>query len=213
VGYINVLFSVPAEQIRAIQDDPNRLLHPASVSPVGHVWWPAEEAEPLLDLIGEVLDGGELLSPAYRHPLRPPVYHDPRRVRDLAEQLDRAWQQPYAAPYRVEAGGMVRSGFEEILRLFRGASGRGECVVSVLLPPTGVEGYDWVKMPFAVIPASGASEAVGSAPVPRASLSSWLGYSAVGSAAGLAVLGAVGVCLWRYGRLTTRSSGPADLHR
>jgi hypothetical protein len=208
VGYLNVLFSVPEGQVRAIRADSSRLLHPASLITVGHVWWLSEEAEPLRDLIGEVLDGGKPLSPAYRHPLRPPIYHDPHQVHDLAERLARGWQRPYAAEYRADGASLVRVEFEKVLELFLRASGQSECVVSVLLPPTDVEGYDWVKMPFAVLPAGGVPGAGSLARAPRRSLSTWTRWPVVGTVAGLGILGAVGLCVWRYRRLTFGCGGP-----
>ncbi len=201
MGYLNVLFSVPEGQVKAIQADSNRLLHPASLIAVGHVWWLSRNAQPLRDLVVKVLDDGKPLSPAYRHPLRPPIYHDPDHVRDLAERLARAWQQPYAAEYRDDGGGLVRVSFEKILELFRRASGQGESVVSVLRPPTDVEGYDWVIMPFAVPTAGGAPGAANLPRAPRRSLPTWARWPVVGSVAGLGILGAVGLCLWRYRRL------------
>jgi hypothetical protein len=207
VGYINVLFAVPEKQVRAIQADSGQLLHPPSVVSVGHVWWLSEEAQPLIDLIGEVLDGGLLLSPSYRHPLRSPVYHEPSRVRDLETQLAFAWQQPFAAQYRAEQGVGVRHQFEQILDLFRRASARGECVVSVLLPPTNVAGFDWVKMPFAVDAPSGVSAADGYSPPPQRSSGAWSPLDVVASWSRVGIIGAVSLCLWRYRRLNSRSSG------
>jgi hypothetical protein len=147
MAYLTYLVSVPQAQVAALRADPAALLTPSLRVHVSHLiaYW--VQVQPLGQLLGQAIDGGTAINSALQHPLRDPCYHEPEVVKSLYAQLAAAWQQalgmgPVAEDdwYRIE--------IEKVLRLFRHAAERGECVVSVLQPPADAGRASKVRIPF-----------------------------------------------------------------
>jgi hypothetical protein len=220
MAYLNLLASVPERQVVRLQRDPAALLRPSLEATASHVvaYW--VRVQPLGELLGEALDGGEKLGEAFWHPLRDPVFHRPPKVRQLSRQIADAWGRAKAAP-QEEWGPYSRDypyDIREVLRAFTHAADRAECIVSALPPPADAERARRVLMPFAQgEPASDRPEEEGDAPStggPREAGTRWPTLSvvaAIGPAAGAVVLGGLGLCYWRYRRLLR--SVPSNDHQ
>jgi hypothetical protein len=88
-----------------------------------------------------------------------------------------------------------------LLRLFRHAAGAGECVVSVLERPPDPERAGRVRVPFPLPERKVPTDAhLGAAEGAAARAGQWTSWVIAGSIAGAAILGALGVCYWRYRR-------------
>jgi hypothetical protein len=133
MAYLNRLASVPLGEVEALRNDPESILAPSLNVFVSHLiaYW--VQVQPLGELLGRAVDGGDAINPSLRHQLRDPCFHAPDAVRLLYPQLLQAWDVANAenpAPpddwYRIE--------IEKVLRVFAHAVERGECVVSTVEP-------------------------------------------------------------------------------
>jgi hypothetical protein len=73
--------------------------------------------------------GGELLHGEFWHPLPPPMFHRPPKVRSLAEHVEPAWEG-MKADIPQDDGGWSVAEVSRLLRVYRHAA--GECVVTEL---------------------------------------------------------------------------------
>jgi len=141
-----------------------------------------------------------------RHPLRDPVFHAPDQVQALHRRLTEAWAYAQGPQTEGEDWTWYRHEIDQVLRAFRHASERGECIVSVLPPPADAERAGRVRMPFAS-PEEGA-EAGGPPQVAHLETvgeGSWLAWFSMGAVGGGIILGALGLCYWRYRRTSRRA--------
>jgi hypothetical protein len=149
MAYANLLAAVTPEQVIAFRSESKNLLRPSRVTSVSHLiglrGW--VEAQPLQSLLSRALDVGDLLAAQLWHPLREPLYHTPKSVRDISAVLAQAWgaflaehSLPEEDWYRVEIGKAVA--------LFSHAAERGEGVVSILEPPYDAERAQRVQNPL-----------------------------------------------------------------
>ncbi len=149
MAYGNYIASVPFAEVAEYRRDRSRPLRPTRLENVSHLvaYW--VRAQPVGQLLGQTLDGGEPLAADLYHPLRPPVVHPPEAVRRLLPALRQALQAATAAgPVReVE---WFRPEIDNLLALFQHAADRGEAVVSALEPPMDEERAAKVVLPFAV---------------------------------------------------------------
>jgi hypothetical protein len=133
MAYLTHLVAVPPMQLAALRTNDAAVLTPSLAVGVSHLiaYW--VQAQPLGQLLGQAIDGGTLINKALRHPLRAPCFHEPEAVQSLHVQLVEAWRQGMAAVPIIEDD-WYRIEIEKVLRLFRHAVERGECVVSALEP-------------------------------------------------------------------------------
>jgi hypothetical protein len=104
--------------------------------------------QPIGQALGEVLDGGELLSDAFQHPLRPPKLHLPADVARLHVALREGIKAASTAGEAREID-LFRSDIERLAAVLELAAARGEAVISVLEPPFDEERAAKVRIPFA----------------------------------------------------------------
>jgi hypothetical protein len=205
MAYLNFIVSAPEQDVQALRRDSTVLLRPSLVVAVSHLVGYCGQIQPLCELLGQALDGGEKVNEQLWHPLREPVFHAPEQVRILYRRLADAWDRAFRPQtdgddwdwYRHEIGG--------VLRAFRHASERDECIVSVLQPPADADRAGRVRMPFA---AGNEVDAIAYPPVAQSATEAvrrWPVWSLVGSVAGGVILGALGLGYWRY-RRTSRST-------
>jgi hypothetical protein len=98
-------------------------------------------------LLGETIDGGNVLAATLRHPLRPPTCHPPERVRALLILLSEAWEQAMER-HPVPPDDWYRVEIEKVLEVFRDAAARGNCIVKLLHPPADTERARHVLIPL-----------------------------------------------------------------
>jgi hypothetical protein len=148
VAYLTYLVSVPPAEVAALRADGTTSLTPSLKVGVSHLIGYWVQVQPLGQLLGQAIDGGTALSTELWHPLRDPCYHEPEAVQSLLAQLDAVWQQVTTST-PMQEDDWYRIEIEKVLRLFRHAAQRGECVVSVLAPPADWERAHRVRIPFA----------------------------------------------------------------
>jgi hypothetical protein len=148
VAYLTYLASVPHAEVLTLRADDTAMLTPSLMVGVSHLIGYWVQVKPLGQLLGQAIDGGTELQSGLWHPLRAPCYHEPSAVQTLYAQLAAEWQQVTAST-PIEQDDWYRLEIEKVLRLFRHAAGRGECVVSALQPPADQQRASQVHIPFA----------------------------------------------------------------
>ncbi len=144
--------------------------------------------QPLGELLGEALDGGEIINGDLWHPHRKPLFHKPNAVERLRDRITAEWkpisdtangEEPY--DYCTYFGPEI----DKLLSIFGHAIDSDECIVSILEPAVDKERAERVSsFPFKY---SDDTKAI------RSIFSHWL---AIG---GIVAFGLT-VCAWRYRR-------------
>jgi hypothetical protein len=145
LAYFTLMASVAAADVEAFRQDTSRLLHPSLVSGASHLLGYWVKVQPLGRLLNEAVDGGELLHAELWHPLRPPMFHRPPRVRLLAEEVEAAWESVRAEMPQDDDGSVEVA---RLLHLYRHAATAGECVVTALDLPADEERARRVRIPW-----------------------------------------------------------------
>jgi hypothetical protein len=114
---------------------------------VSHLLAYSVRTQPLGGLLGRALDSGTLVHAELWHPLRPPVFHPPAAVAELADAIAQARAEVVDARPAPHAD-LWADEIEAVLRLFRHAAESGECVVSVLDPPADEARASRVRLPW-----------------------------------------------------------------
>jgi hypothetical protein len=194
MAYMNSLYSVTERRVQAYRRDAAARLRPSLVVSVSHLVGYWVESQPLGSLLGEALDGGEPLSERLTHPFRAPVLHTPGQVQALYRRLADAWQNP-RGPEVKEA--WYRREISEVLRAFRHASGRSECIVSAVHEITESRR----ELPF--VSAEDASDEEVADPQECVGLKcgDLAGWPVIGTVTVGVMLGVLSLCYWRYRRL------------
>ena len=128
MAYSSTLASVPQERIAAFRRDTAVSLQASKVVCVSHLiaYW--VQVHPLGQVLGEVIDGGQMLHPDVRHPLRSPAVHSAGSVPALHQKLRSAYDAASA-----EEEGPKDDWYEpqirQVLGILAWAGERGEAVV------------------------------------------------------------------------------------
>jgi hypothetical protein len=147
VAYLNLLASVPESQVERLRLDPALLVTPSLILGVSHLLAYSVRVQPLGGLLGRALDGGQPVHAQLWHPLRPPIFHPPAVVAELAGAIGQAWAEVLDARPVPDADRWADE-IEPVLRMFRRAADSGECVVSALEPPGDQERASRVRLPW-----------------------------------------------------------------
>lgn len=149
MAYLNLLAAVDPEQVAHLRDDPGFRMTPSKVVGVSHLLgnpgWVTHP--PLVAVLAEGLDGGELLAGSLWHPLRVPIYHPPGEVLSLAPRLEDAWVATLAE-WPLPKDDWYRIEIEKVLAAFHHAAAVGEGVASILQPPFDEERASRVVIPL-----------------------------------------------------------------
>jgi hypothetical protein len=142
VAYFNLLASVPEPDVEQLRRDASAYARPSLVLGASHLLASWVQVQPLGGLLRRALDGGEPTHPALWHPLRPPLVHRPAAVRELARQLDAAWEEargqgppPDDDWLAVEVG--------RLLRLFRNTHNTRHRLSRLATAPARCPYYPW----------------------------------------------------------------------
>jgi hypothetical protein len=147
LAYFTLMASVAEADVEAFRQDPSLLLQPTLVSGASHLLSYWVKIQPLGQLLNEAVDGGELLHGELWHPLRPPMFHRPPKVRSVAELIDAAWEGVKAQMPQDDGGWLVIE-VNRVMRLYRHAAAAGECVVTALDLPGDQERSRRVRIPW-----------------------------------------------------------------
>ena len=147
MAYVNFLVAASEVDVLKLSRDASYVIEATLVVAVSHLIGYWLEVQPLGKLLGQAVDGGLTLNPELWHPLRAPVYHDSEKVQTLNQQITDEWQR-VLAENPVPEDDWYRLEIEKILQLFRHASDRAECVVSILESPADQERGSKVRIPF-----------------------------------------------------------------
>ncbi len=130
MAYFNMLASVCNDELKQLRKDPTYEVHPSLVSGASHLlaYWVVEQ--PLGELLARALDGGVAVHPDLWQPLRPPCFHPPESVRQLADGIQEA-----ISAVSLHDDDWLATEVNRLLRLFRHAGAGNECVISALERP------------------------------------------------------------------------------
>lgn len=131
MAYLSLLASVPESQVLEIRGDASVKLQPSLLVPVSHLLAYWVTVQPLGELLGRAIDGGEKLNEKLTHAFRSPTYHSAQSVSLLHAELTAAWHEALRNNpsevtvsdtwYRMEIG--------KALRVFQHAAELDECIV------------------------------------------------------------------------------------
>ena len=148
MAYLNLLAAVDPEQVAQLRGDSGFRMTPSKVVGVSHLLgnpgWVTHA--PLVAVLAEALDGGELLTGSLWHPLRVPMYHPPGEVLRLAPPLEEVWGATLAK-WPLPKDDWYRIEIEKVLAAFHHAATVGEGIASILDPP-----FDQKRASRVVIP-------------------------------------------------------------
>jgi hypothetical protein len=145
MAYANYLASANWDEIASLRSGFRATIAPTEVITISHLYARAVQVQPLGGRLEEVLDGGEVLSPSFWHPLRVPVVHTPNGVRALATNLRAALTGLETRGQKEHVNDTEVAG---VLLLLEHAAQSNLAVVSVLEPPADLERARRVICPF-----------------------------------------------------------------
>lgn len=92
MAYFNYLYSAPIARVEAFRLDQTESLQATRIIRVSHLiaYW--VKVQPLGKLLGEAIDGGEILHSSLWHPFRAPKIHNRASVAELLPKLEAAWK-------------------------------------------------------------------------------------------------------------------------
>jgi len=146
MAYFTLMASVGEPALDAFRRALDTLLQPTLVSGASHLLGYRVSAQPLGRLLAEAVDGGELLHVELWHPLRPPMFHRPPRVRALADEIRAAWE--VARAELPDKDGWLASEVGRLLGVYRHAAAAGECIVTALDHPGDEARARRVRIPW-----------------------------------------------------------------
>jgi hypothetical protein len=149
MAYGNFLASVSLEEIEKLRNTPSYMLNVDVLEQVSHLVGYWVKVQPLGELLGQALDGGEIVSASLHHPLRSPTFHTPGAAEALQRKLAQAWTASYESVTSPEME-WFRIEIEKVLGVFDAAVSHGHGVISVLEPPMDEERASLVHIPFVV---------------------------------------------------------------
>lgn len=131
MAYQNYLCSVAVARVEAFRQDQNESLQATRsvICSHGMAYW--VQVQPLGQLLGEAIDGGQILHENLNHPLRPPKIHDVDSVAALYPELIAARDAAYGLEPLPEDD-WSRVEIEKVVDIFKWAYLHQECVVSIL---------------------------------------------------------------------------------
>lgn len=147
MAYFTLMASVAEAEVDAFRREPSLVLRASLVSGASHLLSYWVKVQPLGQLLNEAVDGGELLHGELWHPLRPPMFHRPTKVRSLAEQVQAAWKDVEQEMPPDEREWLLAE-IGRLLRLYSHAATADECVVTALDRPGDEERARKVRIPW-----------------------------------------------------------------
>ena len=199
MAYLNLLMSVPTSELNALCEDSSYTAKYTELTAVSHLLAYWIKTQPLGELLGTAIDGGELINDELWHPLRKPAFYSSEDVVKLHEQIAAEWNRIPADKQTTEPFDYFGPEIEKLLSVFKRAATNGECIVSILEPPADKERADRVKFPFEHV----------------ADIKAGSRVSPLWFVGGGVVSVAIGICAWRYRRFAkkndARPSSPNDV--
>ena len=148
MAYLNLLMSVPTSELEALRKDPAHTAKYTQLTAVSHLLAYWIKTQPLGELLGKAIDGGDPVNDKLWHPLRKPVFHKPDAVGSLHDSIAAEWKQ-IADKTNTDANfDYFGPEIDKLLSVFQHAMIQGEYIVSILEPPADKERADRVKFPF-----------------------------------------------------------------
>lgn len=146
MAYLTLVAAVPEDGVAAIRADERTVLEPTMVKGVSHLLAYWIQAQPLGELLARVIDGGEVLSDTFWHPLRPPLLHHATEIASLTDELVSAWTTMHDVPKHVDEW----LGFEmtRLLAVMKHARDSGAALITALELPADSERAQRVRIPW-----------------------------------------------------------------
>jgi hypothetical protein len=141
MAYGNYLAAVEWSEIVNVRSGSGTTITPHNIAFVSHLYAYATKDQRLRPCLGHILDKGEMLSPAFWHPLRVPIVHSPEAANSLATSLCTILDSLPTTP-------ALDPDISEIVRVLEDATKSKRGVVSVLEPPADERRAQRVACPF-----------------------------------------------------------------
>jgi hypothetical protein len=134
MAYLTFLYSVSQQNITAFCSQRDAmLLKPSKTAVCSHLLASWVEIQPLGQVLGEAIDGGEQLHAELRHPLRPPRFHTSAATRVCHQNLQKAWAIATASE-PIEKDDWYAEQISHVLSIFAWADEHGEGIITALEP-------------------------------------------------------------------------------
>ena len=146
--YSCILAAVEQRQVEEYKSDRCTSFAPSKTVSCSHLIAYSVSVQPLGQLLGEALDGGERLRDDLWHPLRFPIIHQSAAVRQLQPKLADAWEQIVREKGMPEPGDWYWNEIAKVLDLFNHAKAHEMCVLRFLQPPFDQERAKRVIIPI-----------------------------------------------------------------
>jgi hypothetical protein len=135
MAYGVVLAGVPESGVEEFRSGRVRALQPSKIVYCSHLLSYWVRVQPLGELLGEAIDGGESLRGDLWHRFRIPMVHPASQSRELYEKLRVEWERVISLKVGPEELGYLGNEIPLVLSVFAHASAHQQAVVSVLDPP------------------------------------------------------------------------------
>lgn len=144
MAYSCILAAVAPHQVERYKSGQLNSIHPSKTIQCSHLLAYWVQLQPLGNLLGEIIDGGERLRDDFWHPLRVPAAHSPAAVQKLYSMLVEAW----ASIPGKDASDWYVIEISKVIGLLEHANSLQLCVVIVLQPPLDSERAKLVENPL-----------------------------------------------------------------
>jgi len=149
MAYLTLIASVPESEIASFEGGAVELMSASRIERVSHYLTYSVSHQPLGNLLGQAIDGGEPLREDLWHPFRAPVVKTVNDVKNCWAELNEAWAVA-VRQWNVPEGDWYRIEITKLLSIYDHARRESECIVSMLEPPADSERARKVKIPVLI---------------------------------------------------------------
>lgn len=147
MAYLTFIASLPASEIARFREGSLELMSASKIERVSHYLAYSVNPQPLGKLLGQAIDGGQLLREDLWHPLRAPIVKTEDEVKNLWADLIEAWTI-VTREAKVSEDDWYKIEITKLLAVYDHARQNSECIVSMLAPPADSERARKVKILF-----------------------------------------------------------------
>jgi hypothetical protein len=149
MAYLTLIASIAESEIARFREGSVEAMAASKIEYVSHYLAYGVAEEPLRQLLGQAIDGGEPLREDLWHPFRSPLVQTLETVKTRWLQLSEAWSTVLRR-IEVAEDDWYKIEITKVLDIFEHASRNTECIVSALEPPADFDRAKRVRIPIAV---------------------------------------------------------------
>ena len=148
MAYLTLIASIAESEIARFREGSVEAMAASKIEYVSHYLAYGVPEEPLRQLLGQAIDGGEPLREDLWHPFRSPLVQTLETVKTRWSQLSEAWSTVLRR-IEVAEDDWYKIEITKVLDIFEHASRNTECIVSALEPPADFDRAKGVRIPIA----------------------------------------------------------------